>query len=212
MQERTKAGRPRSAARGRTGVVRAGSAVFSLSLLAVAGVANGCASSQARTLVELPPLEMPAPPPRVVEATEQQQPPLVALPEQPRTTIRQPAGPAQRSDAPRPAEPVKTEPVPTEAAKPPDEPPKQTPATTLQTTPTQREGEVEVRVRILIQQARNDLNRIDYQALNVNARNQYDTAKRFASQAEESLQSRNLVFASNLADKAAALAAQLAGR
>ena len=41
---------------------------------------------------------------------------------------------------------------------------------------------------------------------------QYDTAKRFAVQAEESLQARNLVFASNLADKAAALAAQLLGR
>jgi hypothetical protein len=67
-------------------------------------------------------------------------------------------------------------------------------------------------VRILIAQAMNDLNRVDYQALNAGARNQYDTAKRFATQAEEALRARNLVFANNLADKAAALAAQLLGR
>ena len=171
-----------------------------------------CASGQAKTLVELPPLDMPAPPPRVVEASEPQQSPVVALPEQPRTTLRQPATPAQRTDAPRPAEPPRTEPVASDAARPPDEPARPAAATTLQTTPTQREGEVERHVRILIAQAYNDLNRVDYQALNSNARNQYDTAKRFAIQAEESLQARNLVFASNLADKAAALAAQLLGR
>jgi hypothetical protein len=71
---------------------------------------------------------------------------------------------------------------------------------------------VERRVRILIAQAYNDLNRVNYQALNADARNQYDTAKRFATQAEDALRARNLVFASNLADKAAALAAQLPGR
>lgn len=183
-----------------------------LCLLAVVVLSSACASGQAKTLVELPPLEMPSPPPRVVEAAEPQQAPLVALPEQPRTTIRQPSTPAQRTETPRPTESPRTEPVPTDAARPPDEPARVTPPTTLQTTPTQREGEVERRVRILIAQAHDDLNRVNYQALNANARNQYDTAKRFAIQAEESLQARNLVFASNLADKAAALAAQLLGR
>jgi hypothetical protein len=67
-------------------------------------------------------------------------------------------------------------------------------------------------VRILIAQAMDDLNRVNYQALNADARNQYDMAKRFAVQAEEAIRARNLVFANNLADKAAALAAQLLGR
>jgi hypothetical protein len=53
---------------------------------------------------------------------------------------------------------------------------------------------------------------VDYNRLNADARTQYDQAKRFASQADEALKARNLVFASYLADKAAALAAQLAGR
>jgi hypothetical protein len=37
-------------------------------------------------------------------------------------------------------------------------------------------------------------------------------AKRFVSQAEEALKAKNLAFASTVADKAATLAMQLAGR
>jgi hypothetical protein len=37
-------------------------------------------------------------------------------------------------------------------------------------------------------------------------------AKRLINQAEEAVRAKNLVFASNLADKAAALAAELSGR
>ena len=38
------------------------------------------------------------------------------------------------------------------------------------------------------------------------------TAKRFIQQADEAMRTKNLVFARNLADKAAVLAAQLGGR
>jgi len=186
-------------------------AVMPLCLLAVVAL-SACAHGEAKTVVELPPLDMPAAPPRVVEATEPQQPAVVLLPDEPRTNIRpRPVPPAQRPADQRPAEAPKTDQVATEPPHSVEEPPK-TPPTTLQTTPTQREGEVERRVRILIAQAMNDLNRVNYQALNVDARNQYDTAKRFATQAEDALRARNLVFANNLADKAAALAAQLLGR
>jgi hypothetical protein len=164
-------------------------------------------------VAELPPLDMPEAPPRTVEPIEPQPPAVVALPDEPRTNLppRPPA--SQRTDTPRAAEPPRsdqTAPPAAEPARPTDEPPR--PNTTLQTTPTQREGEVERRVRILVAQAMNNLNQVNYQALNADARNQYDTAKRFAIQAEEAVRSRNLVFASNLADKAAALAAQLLGR
>jgi len=186
-------------------------AVMPLCLLAVVAL-SACAHGQAKTIVELPPLDMPAAPPRVVEATEPQQPAVVSLPDEPRSLPPRPATPTQRPvDSQRPAEPPKTDQVATEPSRPAEESPKTPPPTTLQTTPTQREGEVERRVRILIAQAMNDLNRVNYQALNVDARNQYDTAKRFATQAEEALRARNLVFANNLADKAAALAAQLLG-
>jgi len=190
------------------------SSLLRLGVIALPALASGCAHAQAKTQPELPPLEMPAPPPRVVEATEPAQPPQIALPEGPRTNIRpQPVTAPPRPDAARPPDVPKPDQPAAEPPKVAEEPPKpSTPATTLQTTPAQREGEVERRVRILIAQAYNDLNRVNYQALNADARNQYDTAKRFASQAEDALRARNLVFASNLADKAAALAAQLPGR
>jgi len=67
-------------------------------------------------------------------------------------------------------------------------------------------------IRQQLQRASNDLGRIDYRALSADAKTQYDTAKRFVQQADEALHARNLVFAKTVADKAAALAAQLAGR
>ena len=40
-------------------------------------------------------------------------------------------------------------------------------------------------VRAAIVKATTDLNRVDYRALNTDARNQYDTAKRFIVQADD---------------------------
>src|SRR5262249_16660955 len=57
-----------------------------------------------------------------------------------------------------------------------------------------------------------DLSRVDYRLLNADARNQYDTAKSFIRRSDEAVRAKNLVFAKNLADKAAAPAAQLAGK
>jgi hypothetical protein len=71
---------------------------------------------------------------------------------------------------------------------------------------------VERGIRASIARANADLNRVDYRALNSDARNQYDTAKRFIRQAEDAMHAKNLVFAKSVADKSAALAAQLAGR
>ena len=62
------------------------------------------------------------------------------------------------------------------------------PPTTLQTTPAAAEGEVERGDSRDVRRARAaDLNRVDYRALNADARTQYDTAKRFISQAEDAL-------------------------
>ena len=181
-------------------------------ILALLGVSAACTHGQARTTVELPPLNMPSPPPRVVEASAPPQSPVLALPDEPHTNVLRPSpAPPPRADAPRPAEPTRAEQTAAEPSRPVDDPAR-TPSTILQTAPAQREGEMERRVRILIAQAFNDLNRVNYQALNADARNQYDTARRFAGQAEDALRARNLVFAGNLADKAAALAAQLSGR
>ena len=175
-------------------------------LVAVPIALTGCTHAQAKTTPDMPALEMPAPPPRDVEPHEVEPPvpvPLVAepartAPSRPRPPVREPAKP----------DPPKVEPPAVEAPKPVDDSPKPT----LQTTPTMAEGEVERGIRASLARAGADLNRIDYRGLNADARTQYDTAKRFVRQANEAMRAKNLVFAKNLADKAATLAAQLAGR
>jgi hypothetical protein len=185
-----------------------------LSVCIPAFLVSGCVRAHARTEPEPPPLDAPAPPPRNVEARTLEAPPPVTLVE-PGPTVLAPPPPApsaqQRSDPAKP-EPPKVEPAaPVEAAKPVEDPRSQ-PATTLQTTPAEREVQVEKGTRDMLARALSDLNRIDYSLLKAGARAQYDQARRFISQAEDALQKRNLVFASNLADKASKVAAQLAGR
>jgi hypothetical protein len=209
-------------------------------LMAILGAASsGCAHARAKAMPEQPPLDVPAPPPRTVEPLEAEAPPprpeepprpaTPARPRPPAATTAPRQEPPARSDSPKP-EPSRTEPSRAEAPKsdapktetrpePPPEPPKAAeeprpaaPATTLQTTSPASEGEVERAVRATLVRATSDLNRVDYRGLNADARTQYDTAKRFIQQSDDAIRAKNLVFAKNLADKAAALAAQLAGR
>jgi hypothetical protein len=176
-------------------------------LIAPLLAAAGCAMLHANAQPTGVPLETPLPPPRVITPIESE--PIVAvLP--PVDAPAQPAveAPARRParEAPRPAAPPRVEKVDPPPAPPPaDEPP---PA--LQTTANA--GEAEQRIRTLLASAVRDLGRIDYRTLSVNAQAQYDIARRFREQAEEALKARNLVFAEQLADKAAALAAQLLKR
>jgi outer membrane biosynthesis protein TonB len=182
-----------------------------LQVCLVAGLASGCIRARARTAPSItPPLDVPLPPPRLVEAAEEPPPPEpLTLPAEPaRSTLprppRTPPVPAQQTEAAKPPEPP----------KPPEEPkePKPPAETTLRTTPTQQEGELERRTRGLLLEATSNLNRTDYGRLNPDAKGQYDSAKGFVRQAEDALRTKNLVFASYLAEKAATLAAQLRGK
>jgi hypothetical protein len=67
-------------------------------------------------------------------------------------------------------------------------------------------------IRDLLVRANRDLKSIARGSLSADGRTQYDTARRFADQAEQALKEMNLVFALTLADKAATLARSLAGR
>jgi hypothetical protein len=159
----------------------------------------------------MPPLAMPPPPPRDVEPSDVGAPPPVPLVAEPAHSApaRPRPAPAPRTEAPK-SDPPKPEPPAVEPPKPADEPVR--PPTTLQTTPAAAEGEVERGIRAALQRASADLNRIDYRALNADARTQYDTAKRWVGQADEAIRAKNLVFAKSIAEKAATIAAQLAGR
>lgn len=188
-------------------------------LLALANA--GCLRLFARTAPEMPPLEVPAPPPRAVETADSEAPPPGTLVEAPTPSL--PPG-AVTAAASRPRGAVATTPKP-DAAKveppkpeagpvaelPPPEPPRPA-AGTLQTAPPEREAELEKNIRELLGRADGTLSRIDYRKLNDDARLQYDQAKRFSEQAKDALRAKNLPYAFNLADKAATLAAQLAGR
>jgi outer membrane biosynthesis protein TonB len=167
---------------------------------------SGCARAHAAAIPS-PPLEMPAPPPRDIEPP----PPDVASPPEPAPATPEPARPAPpRPRPPAPREQPKTEP-PADAK--PDEPAKTTsPPTTLQTAPTAADAELERAIRVTLTRASADLRRINTRGLSAEARDQYDTASRFARQADDAIRAKNLVFARTLAEKAAALAAQLAGR
>jgi type IV secretory pathway VirB10-like protein len=179
-------------------------------------LSSGCARPKAKTIADLPPLEMPVPPPRDVETSEIEPLPPVPLPAEParnappRTRPAPPARESRAADAPKP-EPAKPE-APTESEPPPktEEPAK--PPTTLQTTPAEVQGEVERNIRSTLARATHDLNRIDYRLLNADARTQYDTAKSFIRDADLAVKAKNLVYAKSLADKAAALAVQLGGK
>jgi outer membrane biosynthesis protein TonB len=183
-----------------------------LVLVVAAAGSTACFRAQARTTPEMPPLEVPPPPPRIVETIEVDDTPeppveVVADPETAPATRPRPAPVPPRTEAPRP-EPPRIEGPPAEPPRPADEPAR----TTLQTTPADREGQVEASVRRLMTSATNDLNRVNYNRLNADAKGQYESAKGFLRQAEEALKGRNLVFAETVAEKAATLAAQLAGR
>jgi len=175
-------------------------------------VASGCTRTHAKVVPDTPdaPLEVPAPPPRDVEPSDIETPPPAPAAPEPARAAPPPARPrpAPPREQPKP-EPPKPEPAP-EPPKPAEEPPRNAP--TLQTTPPTAEGELERNVRATLDRASNELTHIDYRGLNADARNQYDTAKRFIRQAEAAVRAKNLVFAKNLADKAATIAAQLRAR
>lgn len=189
-----------------TGAAGRAYAVVAAGLLA-AVLASGCRRPQVRTAPEMPALDVPPAPDRNTEPTDAQvvQPvPLVDAPartvERPRTTP--PAPPRETRIEPKP------EPVP-EVAKPSEE---VRPGTTLRTTPSDQEAELDRRIRAMLQTALADLNRVDYRKLNPDVRLQYDTAKSLSRQSEEALKAKNFEFAQTMAEKAAALASQLAGR
>lgn len=166
--------------------------------VACAALMAGCAKAQAKSAPEGPALQVPQPPPRVIVAASE--PPPLPVEEPAVPPVSQPAPPVV---SPRPA------PVP-RAARPMEPPaPSRVENRTLR-APGDLARERAIRERLTAASA--DLTRADYGRLSAGARGQYDQVKRFIQQAEQAIRDQNLAFASTLADKAAALAADLAGR
>jgi hypothetical protein len=177
-------------------------AIALAALVALSAAGSGCALLHARAPAPGPALDAPAAPPHDVPPPEPTpiEPSVPAVLPTPPPTIE--TTPAARENPPVAAPPAAPA-VP--AAPPPEAAP--APAPTLQTTP-----DVDAairRVRAVIDRASRELRRVNYQALSADGKSQYDTARRFVQQAEDALIERNVPYAGQLADKAAALAANL---
>jgi outer membrane biosynthesis protein TonB len=161
---------------------------------------GGCATARAKVPAAPTPLDVPAPPPRIIVPPDPEPAPppptITEVTPKPQTPARRPAAPRPepKADPPKPVDP------PVVAAAP---------AATLQQTLPTTTKEAERLVREHLARAKDDLKRVSYGALGADAKSQYDTANRFVAQAELALKEGNLVFAAKVAEKAAGLAASL---
>ena len=173
---------------------------------------SGCMRAQARTAPDGPPLEVPAPPARVIAPADE---PIASAPAEPLEPAPAPSSTSRRPirRTPANASEVPQKPEPTPAAEPqlpqanPPEPAVAAPVPTLRAP-----GSAEKPIRDLVVRAQRDLSRVDYAKLTEAGKTQYEQSKRFAQQAEQALKDQNFVFAQTLAEKAANLAAELSGR
>ncbi len=181
-----------------------------LGLLCVLSGAAACVSTGAQTRSDPAPLEIPEPPPRLIEplpeVAEMPAPePERRDPPPPAPRLKQPprdAGQANRSE-PK-ADPAKVpDPIPT-VETPAPAPPR---AQLLTPDPVDDQG-----VREILDRASKALGRVDYRKLAKAAQEQYNTATRFMEQAKEALQARNQIAAKYLAEKADTIAKELTGR
>jgi hypothetical protein len=200
---------------------RSRAVLFAGSVVVVGVVAFGACSKKAPVAqAPPPPLEVPVVPPRLVG------PVVVEEPAVPTAEAPEPAPPRQRP--PRAtakagnggSEPVvKVEPPPESAAKPPETSSGQpspsatnaeaAPPPLLRTPDTADDASVAKSVQETLARAEQNLNKVNYQALNPGAKSQHDTARRFIAQAQDALKNRRLDFARYLADKADRLSASL---
>lgn len=173
----------------------------SLLLILVLAPLAACASAQAKTLIERPNLEVPPPPPRVIEPLTTAEAPL---PDPVGALPASPAAPRPRPSNPQ-REPVKTEP-------PVEQPPAVASVPPLPQLRTPNSPDAARQVQEIIDRATATLNSIDYRVLSNERRAQYDNAKLLVKQAEDAVKAGNFDFAKNLADKAERIAKELQGR
>ncbi len=185
-------------------------------LLALLLAAAGCASASAKSPADRPALEVPPPPPRVIEPAapvEAQPEPVGDLPAVAPAVPARPRPPTREGTA---REPVRTEPKPEAPADPPQGPPapatQTAPESQLRIPGTGDGAEAARQVREIIDRAGKVLSTIDYRVQTDQRRKAYDEAKEFMQGAEDALKKANYVFARSLAEKAEKLARELQGR
>ena len=184
--------------------------LLAVPLLGWLALASACAATvKTKAPVERPNLDVPPPPPRVIEPApvpEALPDPVPELPPPPAPTKPRP------QPRPQPAEPKaesKPEQAPesgTTSAPPANQVPQ------LRTPQTADGTEAEKTVRATLERAKAVLNTVNFNPLSNERKKAYNDAKAFIQQAEDAVKDRNYVFAQSLATKAETLATELAGR
>ena len=180
-----------------------------LVLLLAPGLVSGtaCKTARAATPVERPNLDVPPPPPRVIEPA-----PPVETPQVEPVSDLPPSTPAGGTSRPRP----QRDPATAKPEAKPEPPPAEPPPTPPPANPTQLRApglasgpETAGEIRQILDRANGILRGIDYGKLTKPRQASYDTAKRFADEGEKELKAANYVLAKELAEKAERLAKEL---
>ena len=183
-------------------------------ILAASVGATACGSAQAKAPATRPALEVPPPPPRLIEPLPAEpvaaMEPVADLPPAAPTTSRprsQPSRETTREAAAKPEAKPETPPaVEPPAAAPPAA------ASTPQIRAPGDNSETARQVRDTLDRTARTLNGIDYGPLSKQRKESYETAKRFIAMAEDALKTSNVEFAKYLAGKAEVFAKELQGR
>lgn len=172
---------------------------------------SACATTRAEVPRERPALDVPMPPPRVIEPLPVPDPPPV----QPVGEL--PGGSTPVPPRPRPMRPAennaKPEVKPEETKQPetpvPASPP---PVPQLSIPEAANAARLTAEIRGTIERTRAALEKIDYGPLSDARKKAYNEVKLFADQAEAELKLNNLLVAKELADKSERLVKEFQGR
>lgn len=182
-------------------------------------LAAACASAQAKGTNDKPALDVPPPPPHVIELPAEPLEPVAEVPGTvpPSGTGAARPGRTSREAPPKPAaSEAKPETKPDTPPPPPETPapvaPPPAPAPQLKTPQTADTETAARSVRTTIDRANRTLGGVNYGPLSNERKKAYDDAKLSLKQAEDALKQGNIVFAQAMATKAETLARELAGR
>lgn len=180
--------------------VELGAVAIGALMLSLGGAA--CARARAETVPDGPPLVVPEPPPRVLAPVE-----VRAVPDDTPEPMPAPVVEAPASAPSRPVRQPQPRPLPrAEASEVPASPGVGGDLRAGAASATESD------VRAMLIHAARDRASVDTGRLSSAGRSQYEQSERFTAQAQGALRDRNLIFAATLAEKAAALAAELVGR
>ena len=186
-----------------------------ISLLLALAITGGsaCLTGRAQGPSDRPALDVPPPPERVVPHVPTPEPPLPSI--EPVDDI--PLGIKQSSPT-KPKPPARPQETPKSDAKP-ETPPVTDPAPQPQPAAPQLKlpengdaGTLSRQIRDIVERTRRMLGVVNRATLQPIRQKNYDDAQSFVKQAEDALNTKNLVFAKEVAEKAERLAKDLQGR